>query len=56
MEDARKEARDIQNDNNKSKESEHDEYYTRYCDVEETCDAFAKHFEDKVIFVIAMIV
>lgn len=50
MEDARKEARDIQSDNNKSKESDHDEYYTRYCDVEETCDAFSKHFEDKVIF------
>lgn len=50
MEDARKEAKDIQSDNNKSKESDHDEYYTRYCDVEETCDAFAKHFEDKVIF------
>ena len=50
MEDARKEARYIQNDNNKSKESDHDEYYTRYCDVEETCDAFAKHFENKVIF------
>ncbi len=50
MEDARKEAKNIQSDNNKSKESDHDEYYTRYCDVEETCDAFAKHFEDKVIF------
>ena len=50
MEDARKEAKSIQGDNNKSKDSDHDEYYTRYCDVEETCDAFAKHFEDKIIF------
>ena len=45
-----KEAREIQSDNNLSKIKSHDEYYTRYCDVEEMCDEFAHQFEDKVVF------
>ena len=43
-------ARSIQKDNSKTKDTEHDEHYTRYEDIEKTVEIFKDQFKGKVVF------